>query len=137
VEAAQALFLKPGDARVLGFDRGADPLQGGDDTLPGVRHTRRIGRDETQGGTAGESLSQPQAGANAVGLGSGGGLADQGLATDLGSEGERTRREGLPTAGGDRQLEAWKKDADDHVSNTCSHWCRTGSSNKLRAPEHV
>ncbi len=114
---------------MVGLDRGADALQRGDDALPGVGDARGVGRDEAQGGTAGQGLPQPQAGADAVGLGGGGGLADHGLSADLGSEGERARGEGFATAGGDRQLEAREKDADDHVSNTCSHPARTASRN--------
>ena len=72
-------------------------------------------------GTAGERLPQPQPGTDAVGLGGGRGLADQGLATDLGRERQRTRGERLSATGGDRELEAWKKDADDHRQNRCSH----------------
>ena len=126
MEAAQAALLEPGHARAVGLDRGADALQRGDDALPGVGDARRVGRDEAQGRAAGERLPQAQAGADAVGLGGGGGLADQGLAADLGSEGERARGEGFATAGGDRELEAWEEDADDHVSNTCSHTASDG-----------
>ena len=117
VEAAQAALLEPGDARMVGLHRGADALQRGDDALPGVGDAGRVGGDEAQGRAAGERLPQPQAGADAVGLGGGGGLADQGLAADLGSEREWARGEGFAAAGGDRELEAWEKDADDHVEH--------------------
>jgi len=127
MNATETLFFEPGGARMVGFDRGADALQRGDDALPRVGDSRRVGRDEPQGGTAGQGFPQSQAGADAVGLGGGGGLTDQGLAADLGSERERARREGFAPTGGDRQLEAWEEDADDHVSNTCSHWGRTPS----------
>ena len=114
MQAAQPALLEPGDARALGLHRGADPLEGADDALPGVGHAGRVGRDEAQRRAAGQRLPQPQAGADAVGLGGGGRLADQRLAADLRRQRQRAGGEGLAAAGGDGELEAGKEDADDH-----------------------
>ena len=88
VEAAQTSLVEPGHAWPVGLHGGADALEGADDSLPGVGDAGWVGRDEAQGRAAGEGLAQAEAGADAVGLGGGRGFADQGLAADLGREGQ-------------------------------------------------
>ena len=115
MQPPEPLLFEPGRAWPVRLDSGADPFQRAHQALPGVGDPGRVGRHQAQRGTAGERLPQPQARADAVGLGGGRGLADQGLATDLGRERQRAGGERLSATRGDRELEAWKKDADDHL----------------------
>ena len=115
MQPPQPSLFEPGRAWPVRLDSGADPLQRAHQALPGVGDAGRVGRHQAQRGTAGERLAEPQARADAVGLGGGRGLADQGLAADLGRERQRARGERFSTTRGDRELEAWKKDADDHL----------------------
>ena len=127
MQPPQPSLLEPGRAWPVRFDSGADPFQRAHHALPGVRDAGRVGRDQAKRGTAGERLAEPQPGADAVGLSSRRGLADHRLTADLGRERQRPRGKRFSTTRGDRELEAWKKDADDHLSNTCSHrWRRNG-----------
>jgi hypothetical protein len=129
VQRAQALRVEPRDAGAAGLDRRADALEQDQQPLPLVRHPRRVGRDEPQGGAAGERLPQPQAGAHAVGLGGGGGLADQLLASRLRGQRDGPGGQGLAAAGGDRELETGDLGADDQDEHMFAH--RSDVENRL------
>ena len=122
----------PGRSRL---DRGADALQGADDSLPGVGHAGRVGRHQAQRRAAGQCLPQAQAGADAVGLGGGGGLADQRLAADLRRQCERAGGQGLAAAGGDGELEAREMDADDHEGEHTFAYPSGGAQRTRRAED--
>ncbi len=114
MEAPKATLVEPGHAGTVALHRGADALERADDSLPGVCDAGRVRRDEPERGAAGERFSEAQAGADAMGLGGGGCLADQRLAPDLRGQGQRSGGERFSATRGDRELEARQKDTDDH-----------------------
>src|SRR3954471_23970254 len=114
MEPAQARRVEARLAGTHGLHPRADALEPGEDALPCVGDADRIGRDEMQRRAAGEGLAHPHAGMDAEGLGGRGDLPHVLLATGLRRECRRVPEQGPATAGGDRELEAWKQDADDH-----------------------
>ena len=70
VQAAQARAPRTRRCRAVRISTAAPiPSSAVDDALPRVGHAGRVGRDEAQRRAAGQRLPEPQAGADAVGLG--------------------------------------------------------------------
>ena len=132
MQVAQAAGVEPGEAGPAGLDRRADVLERGQQALPLVGHTGRVGSDEPQRRAARERLPQPQAGAYAVGLGGRRDLADELLAPGLGGQRDRPGSQHLTAAGGDGELEPRDEGADDQGEHMFAPWALHGKRCPVR-----